>query len=122
MTQPIEGAMLDERYRIEGPDADGYAATDLTSGKRVHIAFIPRTAIHGARRATELTGAHVVRVLDVGETPEGATWIAREHVSSVSLTKHLARRGPLSVKDTVEVALAVCDAIAEANALGLVHG
>ena len=70
----------------------------------------------------QLTGAHVVRVLDVGETPEGATWIAREHVSSVSLTKHIARRGALPVKEAIEVALAVCDAIAEANAIGLFHG
>lgn len=118
----VEGALLDGKYRVEGPDADGYAATDLTSGKRVHIAFIPRSAVHGARRAMQLTGAHVVRVLDVGETPEGATWIAREHVSSVSLTKHLARRGPLPLRDAIEVALGVCDAIAEANALGLFHG
>lgn len=122
MTRPLEGTLLDGRYRVEGPDADGYAATDLTSGKRVHIAFIPRTAVHGARRAMQLVGAHVVRVLDVGETPEGAAWLAREHVSSVSLTKHLARRGPLPVKDAIEVALAVCDAVAEANALGLFHG
>lgn len=114
--------MLDDRYRVEGPDGEGFAATDLTSGKRVHIAFIPRSSIHGARRAMELKGAHVVRVLDVGETPEGATWIAREHLSSVSLTKHLARRGPLTLRDAIEVALGVCDAMAEASALGLFHG
>lgn len=88
----------------------------------MHIALIPRSAVHGARRAMQLSGAHVVRVLDVGETPEGATWIAREHVSSVSLTKHIARRGALPVKDAIEVALAVCDAIAEAAAIGLFHG
>ena len=112
MTRPLDGALLDGRYRVEGPDADGYAATDLTSGKRVHVAIIARSSVHGARRAMELSGAHVVRVLDVGETPEGATWIAREHVSSVSLTKHIARRGALPVRDAIEVALAVCDAIA----------
>lgn len=122
MTRPLEGQLLDARYRVEGPDSDGYAATDLTSGKRVHIALIPRSAVHGARRAMQLTGANVVRILDVGETPEGAIWIAREHVSSVSLTKHLARRGPLATKEALEVALALCDAIAEASAIGLHHG
>ena len=122
MTQPFEGALLSGRYRVEGPDADGFAATDLTSGKRVHIALIPRAMVPSARRAMQLTGAHAVRVLDVGETAEGASWIAREHVSSVSLTKHLARRGPLNITESVEVALAVCDAVAEGNAFGLAHG
>jgi len=122
MTRDREGQLLDARYLIEGPIADGFAATDLTSGKRVHIAFVPRTAIPGARRAKELTGAHVVRVLDVGETPEGAAWVAREHLSSNSVTRHLARKGPLSTYDAVEVALGVCDAVAEANGHGLFHG
>ena len=74
MTTPSEGHVIDDRYRIEGPDGDGFAATDLTSGKRVHIAVVPRAIIHNARRAKDLTSAHAVKVLAAGETPEGAGW------------------------------------------------
>lgn len=122
MMREREGELLNGRYRIEGPTADGYAATDLTSGQRVHVAFVAREAAAGARRAKELSGANVVKVLDVGETAEGATWIAREHLSSHSLTRHLSRKGPLSTRDAIEVALGICDAIAEANGHGLSHG
>ncbi|MBX3226170.1 MAG: hypothetical protein KIT84_28645 [Labilithrix sp.] len=122
MARDREGQLLDGRYLIEGPAEDGYAATDLRDGKRVHISFVPRAAVAGARRARDLTGAHVVRVLDVGDTAEGAAWIAREHVASSSLRRHLARKGPLTTHDAIEVALGVCDAVAEANGYGLAHG
>jgi hypothetical protein len=122
MTTPSEGHVIDDRYRIEGPDGDGFAATDLTSGKRVHIAVVPRATIHNARRAKDLTSAHAVKVLAAGETPEGAGWVARARVSAPSLTKHLARRGGMAVTEAIEVGLALCDAIAEAETIGLSHG
>lgn len=122
MPRNREGEQLGERYRIEGPDGEGWTATDLTSGKRVHVAFVPRAARQGAERAKALTSAHVVKIVDHGETAEGATFIVREHCASDSLTKHLGKRGAMSVKDAVECALGVCDAIAEAHTLGLTHG
>jgi len=78
--------------------------------------------LRGAQRAKELRGPHVARVLDAGVTLEGHAWIVREHLASTTLNVHLQENGAMLTADAVDVALAVCDAIAEAHRHDMVHG
>lgn len=144
----IEGDLLAGRYRLESLERERgasmwLAATDLTRGTRVTAqvvvtrpprAYAPEDStiveansartwfLAGARRAKLLEGPHVARVLDAGVTFEGHVWIVREHLASETLAAFLQQSGAMRLTDAVDVALAVCDGIAAAHAIGLVHG
>lgn len=136
-----EGDLIGGRYRIESlvlarTTSVQFAATDLTSGTRVSIHVlvsqhgtadfeqdsIRRAFLAGAQSAKELRGPHVARVLDAGVTFEGQPWIAREHIASPTLAAHLLGHGAIRTAEAVDIALAVCDAVAEAHARGIMHG
>ncbi len=137
-----EGDLLASRYRIESlvrARAEGihFAATDLTAGTRVsaHVLVAPgcvdsgedaddsaRVAfLAGARRAKALTSPHVARALDAGVSPEGHPWIVREHLGSDTLAAHLREHGAIGTSEAADIALAICDAVAEAHAHGILH-
>jgi len=137
-----EGDLLASRYRIEslvGTRSTGvhFAATDLTSGTRVsvHVLVAPAASdtgedgqdsarvafLAGARRAKVLTSPHVARILDAGVTADGHPWVVREHLGSNTLAAHLRERGAIGTREAVDIALAVCDVIAEAHAHDILH-
>ena len=80
-----------------------------------------RQFLREARTATTLTNEHVVCVLDVDETEDGAPLIVMERLVGVDLDTKLRSGGPLSFDRAIEYALRACDGIAEAHALGMVH-
>lgn len=129
-----EGDLLGGRYRLESllhARTTGvlYAATDLKTGARVtaHVLAAPSgdatrgALLAGARRAQALTSAYAARVLDVGATNDGHPWSIREHLGSDTLEAHLRKHGALSTTDAIDVALAICDAVAEAHAHDILH-
>lgn len=128
------GHLLNGRYRVDAlvharKGATHFAATDLSRGDRVsvyvHAAGAPGALdwfLGGAEWAKTLRGPHVAKVLEAGVLPSGSPWIVREHVASGSLAVHLARYGALKLGDAVDVALAVCDALAEAHGNAVLHG
>jgi serine/threonine protein kinase len=136
-----EGDLLGGRYRIDATvrvrrgDAR-FDATDRDTGTRVsaHLIVAPGTIgaldgesartwlLAGARRARALTGHHVAKVLAAGVTLEGHPWIVSEHIASATLAAHIGEHGAIPIGHAVEIALAVCDALAEMHGAGIVHG
>lgn len=136
-----EGALLGGRYRIASlvsarSGGAQLVAVDVSRDRTVsaHVMAPPtptdaergRDAAHvallaGARRAMVLEGPHVARVLDAGVTADGRPWIVSEHVGGATLAAHLAEHGAMETSSAVDVALAVCDAIAEAHDAGILH-
>lgn len=135
-----EGDLLADRYRIESllharPSGALFSATDLSNGTRVtaHVLVTPEVAegaandsarvafLAGARRAKSLSSPHLARVIDVGVTKEGNPWSVREHLGSNTLEAHLRQHGALGTREAVDIALAVCDAIADAHAHDVLH-
>ncbi len=106
-----------------------YLATRVSTGESVSIEF--GSGLDGGRArakftrdamiAQRLEGEHVLRVLDVGTLPNGVPWIAREPVVA-NVARELERRGELPVEEAVAWTLEACEAVAEAHALGMVHG
>lgn len=140
------GDLLGGRYRVESKirtRAAGilFSATDLTSGARVvaHVLVAPDSLrkreekreekgaaarvefLAGAHRARSLTSPHVARLLDAGVIPGGHPWIVREHLGSDTLAAHLLEHGAIQFRDAVAIAIAICDALAEAHSKDVLH-
>jgi serine/threonine-protein kinase len=135
--QPVApGQTLAGKYRIErvlGAGAMGMvlAATHLALGSRVAIKVMLGGGKAGpehearfmreARVASMLRSEHAGKVLDVGTTEQGATYIVMEYLEGRDLGALLQARGPLPVEEAVTYVLQACEAIAEAHGLGIVH-
>src|ERR1700730_9532821 len=73
-----------------------------------------------ARSASSLNHPHIAGVYDYGETPEGDQFIVMELVKGEDLF-HLLRRGPLPVLQSLRIAEAVAEGLAEAHRHGIIH-
>ena len=74
-----------------------------------------------AAAARRLRSEHVARVLDAGTLPTGAPFLVMEFLEGCDLWTHMKKVGPMPVGTAVDVVIQVCDAIAEAHALGIIH-
>jgi hypothetical protein len=73
-----------------------------------------------ARAGARLRSEHVARVLDLGRLDDGTPFLVMEHLEGTDL-QALARGARLPVADVALWALQICEALAEAHALGIVH-
>ena len=75
-----------------------------------------------ARKAAALRGPHVERILHVGVTDDGHPFVVREPLPADTLASVLGKWGSLPTEVSVDIAMSVCEALASAHAVGLVHG
>src|SRR5262249_13656932 len=72
-----------------------------------------------ARTISALNHPNICMLHDVG-TQNGIAYLVMEFVQGESLDSRL-RRGPLPLKQTLELAMQVCDALDRAHRAGIVH-
>jgi tRNA A-37 threonylcarbamoyl transferase component Bud32 len=133
---PWLGRVLAERFRIvqrlaAGGMAGVYLADQVDIGRRVVIKVVlgeltrdPDVVGRFRREAqilARLQHPNVVPVLVAGETPEGALWVAMEHVPGRTLAEELARTGPLTEPRILHIGEQIAGALAAAHAVGIVH-
>ena len=75
-----------------------------------------------ARIASRLKSEHVARIVDIGVTADGMSYVATEALDGTTLEAELAERGMLPVEEAARWVLEACEGLAEAHAAGLVHG
>jgi serine/threonine-protein kinase len=73
-----------------------------------------------ARAAVKIHSEHVARVFDVGKHGE-LPYMVMEYLEGSDIAQTLVERGPLPPREAAGYLLEVCDAVAEAHALGIVH-
>jgi serine/threonine-protein kinase len=130
------GSVFAGKYRLERVLGSGgmgvvYEATHLGIDRRVAIKVLvdgDRASERRRRRfrrealsAGRLRSPHVVRIVDVDETPQGRPYIVMEHLEGHDLAVELRRRGRLPVSEAVDWVLQAASAIAEAHDSGVVH-
>jgi len=115
-----------ERLEPEGP-GDLYRARDTKLGRTVAVRLLPvgfardrASFIADARGLSVLSHPNVTALFDVGEH-EGRIYLAFEFHRGQSLRAEGAGR-PMNVRRTVEIAVQIADAVAEAHAAGYGHG
>jgi serine/threonine-protein kinase len=69
-----------------------------------------------------LKSEHVARVLDVGTLESGSPYMVMEFLEGIDLHDLIHQPGhKVTVEEAVDYVLQVCDAVAEAHAIGIVH-
>ncbi|MGW4380893.1 Stk1 family PASTA domain-containing Ser/Thr kinase [Kitasatospora sp. NPDC004531] len=135
LNDPLIGALLDGRYRVEQRIAIGgmstvYRGTDTRLDRTVALKVMhPSLAgdadftarfIREAKAAARLAHPNVVNVLDQGADPR-AVFMALEYVPGRTLRDLLRDRGALSVRAALDVLEPVLAALGAAHRAGLVH-
>lgn len=129
------GDVLGGRFRLDSiAIADGpttfYSGTILAGRVPVSIEVLSPEVDDGARLAflaearkvTALAGPRIARVLHVGLGTAGDAYVVRDRLGGRTLESLIAAKGALSVQDAADIAIDVCDALAEAHARGVLHG
>jgi len=106
-----------------------YRAEDLRLGRQVALKFLPAALkadpesrarlLNEARAASMLRSPNIAVTYDIGEHG-GTDFIVMEYVEG-DLLSSLVGRGALPVREAVDAAMQVADALDEAHARGIVH-
>lgn len=106
-----------------------YKARDLRLDRMVAIKFLPEDlashseALHRfereARTASSLNHPHICTLHDVGED-DGRPFIVMELVEGETLQERL-NRGPLSLTETLRLAVQIADGLEAAHSKGIIH-
>ncbi len=127
---PVPGDTVG-RYRIEGRLGSGgmgsvYLARDPVLDRAVAVKLLPRGPRRGgrlldeARAASALDHPGIGTVYEVGETPDGRTFLAMASYPGGTLRDRL-RDGPLTVEEAVRIGAEVASALAAAHEAGILH-
>ena len=127
----MAGKYLVEEVIGEGGAGVVVAAHHLELDEKVALKFLRADMMHDpdvvarfaheAKAAATIKCEYVARVFDVGVAPGGAPFFVMEHLEGHDLAVELLHRGSLPVRDAVECAMQVCEALAVAHAKGIIH-
>lgn len=135
MTTPVPGPIaiiehynLLERLEPAGP-GELFRARDTRKGRTVAVRLLPKefvessvrqTFMDRARALAALSHPNVTTMFDVGEH-DGRIYIVFEFLKGQSLRTEMGGR-PINVRRSLELAIQMADAVADAHACGYIHG
>jgi len=136
ISDPLVGAIIDRRYRIEFRLAAGgfgaiYRAQHVITNRYValkvlhaNLANEPDIVARFRREAealAQLRSPHTITAYDFGQHADGTLYIAMELLQGESLYERYRALGPLPWRRMLMIARQVCSSLAEAHAAGIVH-
>ena len=136
LARDLVGATFSDRYRLIARISGGgmgevYRGHDMLLDRYVAVKILQPTLASNpefvdrfkqeARAAARLLHPNVVAVYDYGSEDERTNYIVMEYVAGTDLRDLLVGRGALQPSQAAEVISAVCDALAAAHEVELVH-
>jgi serine/threonine protein kinase/Tfp pilus assembly protein PilF len=134
MKELLPADTIISHYRIlarlgAGSIGEVYLAEDTRLGRHVALKFLPASYqydpdrrarfLKEARAASALRSPNIAAIYDIG-VHEGASFIAMEYVEGETIARRL-ERGPIVIKDVMDIARQVADALDEAHQMRIVH-
>ncbi len=130
-----DGSVLGSQYRLESKIGEGnfaevYRANQLKLQRSVAVkllrpgdddAEVRERFLREGRSTCRLEHPNAVSVLDAGVTAAGVPYLVTELLRGHTLAAELKRHGTMSAARCAEVLLPICDVLAEAHSLGIVH-
>ncbi len=137
LAELLPGTVLDEKYRLEEKIGSGgfgavYRGTHISLNRPIAVkVFRPmagndrpealeRFRLEGVS-ASRINHPNAVAVLDSGITSAGIAYLVMELLEGHTLTEELRAKGRLSLRRALEILAPVCEALAEAHAVGIIH-
>ena len=130
-----DGIFLGKRYEVlskigAGGMADVYKGKDTMLNRYVAIKVLKkeykedenfvRKFRSEAQAAAGLMHPNIVNVYDVGED-RGLNYMVMELVEGITLKEYIERKGRLSHKETISIAIQMCSGIGAAHAANIIH-
>jgi tetratricopeptide (TPR) repeat protein len=130
---PVIGTTV-QHYRIgerlgAGGMGEVYRAEDIRLGRPVALKFLPPNLkadpesrarlLTEARAASLLRSPNIAVTYDIGEA-SGSDFIVMEYVEGELLSSRI-EKGPLPIREVIEIGLQVTDALDEAHTRGIIH-
>ena len=128
---------LGPRYEVLGVLGRGGMGTVLTVRQRdldrlvavkvlLHSEVSPEEAAlvrfrREAQAAARLGHPNIITVHDYDTAPDGSPYMVMELLSGADLSSHVARVGPISLGETVELLAGAADALDRAHEAGIIH-
>ncbi|HET9530682.1 MAG TPA: serine/threonine-protein kinase, partial [Blastocatellia bacterium] len=121
-------------YRIlsklgAGGMGEVYLAEDMRLGRQVALKFLPASYqydpdrkaqfLKDTRIASGLRSPNIAAIYDIGEHQE-TTFIVREYVEGEMISRRV-ERGPMPVREAIDIGVQVADALDEVHRMGFVH-
>ncbi|MFK7990439.1 MAG: serine/threonine-protein kinase, partial [Sandaracinaceae bacterium] len=135
MTDPMVGQVLQDRYRVERLLGEGgmgavYEAVNIKIDRRVaikvlHPQFAKDQAVvarfqREAKAATAIGNPHIIEVLDMGDLPDGGSFMVLEFLKGHDWSDEL-KSGRQPLGRVASILAQICDALDGAHAKGIVH-
>jgi eukaryotic-like serine/threonine-protein kinase len=127
------GAMV-QHYKVLGPLGKGgmgevFLAQDTVLDRKVALKFLPdsmqqdasarKRFVREAKSAAALDHPFICKIYDVGEA-DGRAFMAMEYIAGETLRSRL-NRGPLPLRETLQMACEIAEALEEAHEKRIVH-
>jgi DNA-binding response OmpR family regulator len=137
LAEVLPGRVLDGKYRLDQRIGEGgfgavFRATHLSLGRDVAVkifrpsrgndspAGLERFRREGAT-ACRIDHPNVVQVLDSAISDEGIAYIVMELLAGRSLAEEIRAHAPMPPHRALDVAIPVCEVLAEASMRGMIH-
>jgi serine/threonine-protein kinase len=131
-----EGNVVLGRYRVTQVVDDGAVVTAdvvrlgfgstaqifMLSPESRGIASAYEHLLRTTRAVAQMQSEHIARVLDLSRSRTRAPYVVVERSGFADLADVLRMRGALPMSEALDYAIQVADALAEAHALGIIHG
>jgi eukaryotic-like serine/threonine-protein kinase len=108
-------------YRARQPSLDRDVAIKILHAELAANPDAVRRFQREARVATSIDHPNVVRVVLLGQLPDGSLYLVMEHVAGRSLGQLLRDEGTLPLPRALHIGVQVADAVGAAHAHGVVH-
>lgn len=120
IVEPIRGGGMGEVYLARDPRLERFIVLKLLPTYFARDEQFVRRFAQEARAASALNHPNICIIYEIGKTVDGRDFIAMEHIAGRTLRDRIAQL-PLSIEETLAVAIQVADALTAAHSAGIIH-